>query len=89
MQVLRSGVFKIFYNVNHRIIEKFGLEGTLKSHLVLLPDNDQGHLQLDRFSQSPVKLGLECFQGWGIYHLSVQPVPVSHHPDCKKYIPYI
>ena len=31
---------------NHRIIESFELEGTLKSQLVLPPCNEQGHLQL-------------------------------------------
>jgi len=32
---------------------------------------------------------LECVQGWGTHHLSGQPVPVHHHPYCKKLIPYI
>ena len=55
-----------------------------KRHLVQPPCNDQGHLPLDQVAQSPVQSDLECFQGWGIYHLSGQPVPVFHHPCCKK-----
>jgi len=31
----------------------------------------------------------ESFQGQGIHHLSWQPVPVPHHPYCKKLLPYI
>jgi len=27
---------------------------------------------------------LGCLQGWGIHHLSGQPVPVPHYPCCKK-----
>ncbi|KAK4813629.1 hypothetical protein QYF61_014389, partial [Mycteria americana] len=44
------------------------------------PLQEQGHLQLDQVAQSPVQPDLEGFQGWGIYHLSGQPVPVPHHP---------
>jgi len=35
-------------------------------------------------AQRLFQLDLECFQGWDIYHLSGQPVPVFHHPHCKK-----
>jgi len=55
------------------------LEGTFKGHLVQTPCSEQGH-QLHQVAQSPVQPGLECFQGWGIYHLSGQPVPVINHP---------
>ena len=53
------------------------------------PCNEQGHLQLDQVAQSPMQLDVEGFQGWGIYHLSGQHVPVFHHPHCKKFLPYI
>ena len=62
-----------------RIIEWFGLEGAFKGHLVQALCNEQGYLQLDQVAQSPVQPDLECCQGWGIYHLSGQPVPVFHH----------
>ena len=71
-----------------RIIESLELEGTFKGHLVQLPYNEQGHLQLDQDAQSLVHPDLECLQGWGIHHLSEQPVPVPHHAYCKKYLPY-
>jgi len=75
--------------LHYRIIEWFGLEGTFKGHLVQPPSNEQGHLQLDQVAQSPVQPGLECFQGWGIYHFSGQPIPVFHHPHCKKFLSYV
>jgi len=63
------------------------LEGTYKVHLVQPPCSKRGHLQLEQVAQNPVQPGLECFQGWDIYHLSVQPVPVFHQPHCKKSLP--
>ena len=74
---------------DHRIIEWFGLEGTFNGHLAQPPCSAQGHLQLDQIAQSPVQPDLECFLGWGIVHLSGKPVPVFHHPHCKKFLPYI
>ncbi|KAK4822001.1 hypothetical protein QYF61_006615, partial [Mycteria americana] len=65
----------------------FGLDGTFKGHLVQPPCNEQGHLQLDQVAQSPVQPDLECFQGWGIYRLSGQPVPVFHHPHLENHYP--
>lgn len=32
---------------NHRVTESFEKEGTLTCHLIQLPSNEQGHLQLD------------------------------------------
>ena len=75
--------------MNHRITEWFGLEGTFKGHLVQPLCNEQGHLQLDQVAQSPVQPELESFQGWGTYHPSGQPVPVSHHPHRKKCLLFI
>ena len=72
--------------INYRIIECFGLEGTFRGHLAQPPCNKQGHLQLDQVVQSPIQPGLECFQGWGTYHLSGQPIPAFHHPHCKKFL---
>jgi len=48
------------------------LEGTFKGRLAQPPCSEQGHLALDQVAQSPVQPDLECFQGWGIYHLSEQ-----------------
>ena len=48
--------------------EWFGLEGTFKG-LVQPPCNEQGHLQLGQVAQGLVQPDLECFQGWGIFHL--------------------
>ena len=56
-----------------RIMETFELEGTPKGHLVQLPCNEHGHLQVDQVPQSPILPDLECFQGHGIHRLSGQP----------------
>ena len=45
---------------HHRIIEL--LEGTFKGHLVQLPCNEQGHLQLDQVAQSFFQPDLEGLQ---------------------------
>lgn len=34
----------------HRIIKPFGLQGTFKHHIVLLPCHDQGHFSLNQFA---------------------------------------
>ena len=60
------------------------MEGTLKDDVVHPPCNEQGHLPLDQVAQRPIQPDIECLQAWGIYHLSGQPVPVSHHPYHKK-----
>ncbi|KAK4831029.1 LOW QUALITY PROTEIN: hypothetical protein QYF61_014917 [Mycteria americana] len=54
-----------------------GWKGPLKVIYSNPPCNEQGHLQLDQVAQSPIQPELECFQGWGIYHLSGQPVPAA------------
>ena len=63
----------------HRIIEQFGLESTFTANLVQPPCNEQGHLQLDQVAQNHIQPGLDCLQGWGIHHVSGQPVPVFYH----------
>jgi len=38
---------------DHRIIEYFVLEGTIRGPLAQRPCSEQGHLQLDQVAQSP------------------------------------
>ena len=61
----------------------------LKDHLVQPPCHGQGHLPLDQVAQSPIQPGLGHCQGWGSHSLSGQPVPVSHHPHSKEFLPYV
>ena len=75
--------------VVNRIMEQFGLEGIFRGHLAQPPCSEQGHLQLDQGAQSPIQPDLEQFQWWGIHSFSGQPVPVPHHPHCKKFLPYV
>ena len=65
------------------------LEGTFKGHVVQLPCSEQRHVQLDQVAQSLIQPHFENLQGWGINHISRQPVPVPHHPHCKRLFPYI
>jgi len=37
----------------------------------------------------PIQPGLEHLQGWGIHHLSGQPVPAPHHSHSKEFPPDI
>jgi len=48
---------------HHRIIELLELEGTLKGHLVHLPRNEQGHLQLYQELQALFSLTLGVCRG--------------------------
>jgi len=68
----------------NRIVELFELEEIIKGHLVQLPCNEQGHLQLDQGAQSPIQPDLECLQEQDIRHLSGQAVSVPHYFYCKK-----
>ena len=72
----------------HRIIESLELEGTFKGHLVQHPYSEQGHAQLDQVAKGLIHLHLESLQGWGINHISGQPVPVPHRPYCKTFSLY-
>ena len=62
----------------HKIIDSFKLEGIFKSHLVQLPCNEQGPLQLDQAAQSPLQPDPECLQGQGIHHVSEQISNMSY-----------
>ncbi len=45
------------------IIESLELEGTFKGHLVQLPCNEKGHVQLDQVAQGLIQPHLESLQG--------------------------
>jgi len=77
------------YQQHGKIIEWFGLEGTLKTTKFQCPCHGQGHLPLDQVAKSLIQPGLEHCQGWGIHSFSGQPVPVPHHPHNKEFISYI
>ena len=72
-----------------RITESFELEGISEGHLVLLPCNEQGYVQLDEVAQHLIQSHLESLLGRDINHIPGQPVPVPQHPHCKRFFPYI
>ena len=74
---------------NHRVIERIGLEGTLKITQFQIPCHGQGYLPLDQVAQSPIQPDLEHFQGWSIHNFSGQPLPLSRHPHHEKFLPYV
>ena len=47
--------------------------------------------QLDQVAQGLIQPHLESLQGHspGTHHISGQPVPVPHHPHCKRLFPYV
>lgn len=73
----------------HRIIEYIELEGICIGHVVQLSCKEQGHPLLSQVAQSLIQPGPPCLQGQGFYHISGQPVPLPHHPHCKRLFPYI
>jgi len=72
---------------NHRIIEWFGLEGTLKIIWLQPPCHEQGYLPLDQAAQSSIQPGLEHCQGGGSHSFFGQPVPVFHCPHGEEFLP--
>lgn len=88
-QVHTSARKKTPKNCGGRIIEKFGLECTFKGDTAQHPCNKQVHLQLDQVAQNTFQCHHECSQGWGINHLSEQPVSVIHHSHSKRLAPSI
>ena len=71
---------------DHRIIDMFELEGTLNGHLLHLPCNEQGHLQLHQVAQNPIQPDLEYLQGRGTYLCGMYPTdPCSSQAGfCKR-----
>jgi len=61
------------------------LEGTSEGHLIQLPYNEREHPQVDQVAQGLIQPHLESLQGWGSYHIPRLPVPVPHHPHCKRF----
>lgn len=57
-------------------MEYFVLERTFICHLVYLPYKEEGCLQLDQVTQSPVQPDQEYFQGWGRAQVVWQPQQV-------------
>ena len=55
--------WSMLFSDQSRIMESFELEGTLKGHLVQLPCNEEGNLQLHQGAQSPIQPVLVCLQG--------------------------
>jgi len=82
-------IFNINNILNHRIIEWFGLEGTLKIIWFQIPCHEQGHLPPDQVAQSSIQPGLEHCQGGGSHSFSGQSLPVPHHPHGEEFLPNI
>jgi len=85
----KKGLFKkgIRQNRDQRIIEWFGLEGTIQDTRFQALCHWQGYPPLDQVAQRPIQPGLEHCQGGGIHSYSVQPVPVPHHSHSREFIP--
>jgi len=62
--------------LNHRILEWLGLEGTSRiiklQTLCFMQGCQLSHLILDQAAQGPIQPGREHLQGWGIHSLSGQ-----------------
>jgi len=65
------------------------VEREIKDNLVPTPCYRQGLLPLDQVAQSPIQPGLEHHQGGDTHNPAGQPVPVSHHPHSKKFLPNV
>ncbi|PKU40142.1 hypothetical protein llap_9553 [Limosa lapponica baueri] len=59
------------------IIERLELEGTLKTIEFQPLCHGQGHLPLDKVSQSPIQPGLEHFQGWSIAEVGTAAISIK------------
>ena len=70
-----------------RMMECFGLEGTLNIIVFQPSCYGQRHLPLDLVAQSNIQSGLEHCQGGDSHNFSGQPVPVPHHPGSNNFLP--
>ena len=77
------------HGFRYHTINSLELERTIYDDLVQFPYSEQGHPRLDQVAQGLIQPHLESLQGWGINHITGQPVPVPHHPHRKKFFPYI
>jgi len=83
--LLKSDLSFRFCTTNyHRIIEWFGLEGTLKLIWFQPPCREQGHLPLDQVAQSSIQPGPEHCQGGGSHSFSGQSGPGPHRPHSEE-----
>jgi len=80
IEILLSFLLVLPNHHHHQPVERFGVAGTFRGHVVQPPCSEQGLLQPDQAAESPVQPGLEWFQGWGISHTSGQLVPIFHSP---------
>jgi len=85
---MRAERFVSIWNF-HRIIEWFGLEGTLQIISFQPPCHGQGHLLPDQAAQTPVQPGLERCQGGGSHSFSGQPGPGPHHPHGEDFLSHV
>ena len=77
------------WSESYRIIEWFGLEGTLKIIWFQPPCHEQEHLPPAQGAQSSIQPGLETCQGGGSHSFSGQPGPGHCHPRREEFLPNI
>jgi len=82
---MNSNTFGAFVTCNYRIIERFGLEGTFKDHLLQTPCRGQEHLSLNQVAQSPIQPDFEHSKSWYIHNFSRQHIPVPHYAHLKNF----
>lgn len=92
LQLTQSRKISFYYQPSFSQLHEnpaFGCSSIWGFLLVSVTCSENGNLQLERAAQSPVRSVLECFQGWGIHHVSLQLVPVLHHPHYGIFFPFI
>jgi len=73
------------FHIKNRIIEFYELKGTIKGHLVQLPCNEQGHLQLHQVLKALSSLTFSVSRDGA----STTSLGNLFHLYCKKPFPYI